>query len=201
MQSQIRAATHPLAPMPEAAAWKIPTPLGSRSSFSSLGCSGRGRISPTLCALGHGQGPGPPPVYATAGPIGSSSIKAAPSQAGGSTKQPAALQQPTMAKAAGAFCVLLLLVALCCQSLAQSERGHPRDWGRGQHGDPREEGGGAWGWVCFMRGGWKGDGGLQAELSSRCPPRSPGHARQVLLQLPDETNQEGQRRLLLRHQP
>lgn len=56
------------------------------------------------------------------------SSPAVPSQAEGKAEQPAALQQPNMAKAAGAFCILLLLTALCCQSLAQSKCGHLQDW-------------------------------------------------------------------------
>lgn len=157
----------PISPNARGRSLENPNPIGFCEKFFLLG---RGRESPTLCALGHGQEPGPPPVYATTGPTGSSPIKAAPSQAGGSTEQPAALLQPRMAKAAGAFCVLLLLITLCYENLAQSEHGHPGDWGQG---NPRKEGGGAWGWVCFMQGGWKGSGNLQAELSSRCPPQEP----------------------------
>lgn len=46
-----------------------------------------------------------------------------------------------------------------------------------------------------------GSGCLQAKLSFNCSPRSPGRAREVLLQLPDEKDQERQHRHLLPHQP
>lgn len=55
----------PISPNARGRSLENPNPIGFCEKFFLLG---RGRESPTLCALGHGQEPGPPPVYATAGP-------------------------------------------------------------------------------------------------------------------------------------
>lgn len=55
----------PISPNARGRSLENPNPIRVWEKFFLLG---RGRESPTLCALGHGQEPGPPPVYATAGP-------------------------------------------------------------------------------------------------------------------------------------
>lgn len=97
------------------------------------------------------------------------SSPAVPSQAEGKAEQPVALQQPNMAKAAGAFCILLLLTALCCQSLAQSKCGHLQDWEWEYQGEGR----GAWGALLHARRpGWE-RGASRLSRALILPPGAP----------------------------